>query len=193
MLRCVRSKPSLIKLAGHEPLKRRRTINKQACSVLLYTFLPLPSPTHLCPTTWWVYSTQRVQHLVTAGFQLEADTEPLSACVWIVQQGAHPETGLDRLPWETDTHHIRIKCCCFFVFFLNLKWHSASNINVFIIMHKQGSRDVLWDCRCNTGHQQGRWMLWGLADGDRVYLRQAGIWNLITRVPGEEVQPQMSR
>lgn len=39
MLLCVRSKPSLIKLAGHEPLQQEGTINKQSSSVLLYVLL----------------------------------------------------------------------------------------------------------------------------------------------------------
>lgn len=45
-----------------------------------------------------------VQHLVMTGLQLQAAAEPLSACVQIAQQGAHPLRGLDCLPGEMDTH-----------------------------------------------------------------------------------------
>lgn len=38
------------------------------------------------------------------GLQLQAAAEPLSACVQIAQQVAHPLRGLDCLPGEMDTH-----------------------------------------------------------------------------------------
>lgn len=193
----MRSKPSLIKLAGHEPLKQRRTINKQTCSILLYAFLPL-SP------------------------QLHAFVQPHGRCapcrearisLWPACSGSQA-ANLEML-WHSrvltlleglivclvEQTQISLKVnlrldffyYCYNFFVENLKWHVAVNISaIIIIMHKRRAKNALRAWHRSRGHQQGRLMSRGLADGDRVYLLQAGIWNLIIGMTGEEMQPQMS-
>lgn len=135
------------------------------CPFLFFFFLP-------CDTSLWPQSDQGLAMTAVLTANVRTAWHSSVSTLW---------RAVDCLMWATDTHRIRIK----------IQITATRYINVFIIMHKPGSRHFT-RCHHSTGHQQGRLMLRCLAGGDRVYLPRAGIWNLITGVPGEESQPQMS-